>query len=598
MGSRQATDTKVAKEALQSIEKFARELNVDLEELFVGVEHLLQEPTATWNELAIIYDNIGRLAATDEELVRIGGPLVKESSVAVIARSASLFVDPNSLLLNAPHATTTRIFPLLNVETSNEESHVRIRHWLPETARPSRAFFVICAGVYEYITTTIGLAKSDVLWTADGHSGTYRVYPPPSQTLWARIRATTRVLINSQATIAEFQRNQVDIAARQAALEAVLSERAEALDERERALAAEQRALEIRDRFLQTMGHELRTPFNGLVHTTKALRSPEPDDDRNQLLQAMTDSSLRLCTILDSILTFAKLTSGDVAWLPSVHRLTDLADTIAASVSDIAQEKNIQIHTHLTTPGWWELDMAQLTRIGRELAKNAIEHSPSHSDVHFRFGIQQSRLCMEFEDQGPGIEEKDLQRVFEPFCQLETKHVRRTRGSGLGLSIVKATCEGIGGSVYLEPLPKEGLRVYVEIPTSAAESPVKQSTGRLVLIVDDDRINRLVAQRLLKKLACCVEMAEDGKIAVEKVLSKNFDLVLMDCEMPNLDGWAATRVLRSQGLRIPIVAATAYAGEQDRRRCWEAGMNDFLAKPLSAQLLESVIEKWLGPPPK
>ncbi|MEO1335442.1 MAG: response regulator, partial [Myxococcota bacterium] len=202
-------------------------------------------------------------------------------------------------------------------------------------------------------------------------------------------------------------------------------------------------------------------------------------------------------------------------------------------------------------------------------------------------------------DTGRGIPERDQAQIFSIFAQGDDSSTRAAGGTGLGLALVSRSIELLKGEVLLDSTVGKGSCFTIRVPAESLSAPkvvkVAEPSGEgRVLVVDDDRINRMLLRRMVQKEGFKVDLAEDGVEAVSLVQQNHYDLVFMDCEMPNMDGWEATRKIRETGSEQPIVAATAYVTPADRERCRDAGMNGFLAKPLSVKMVKSLLLRWVA----
>jgi PAS domain S-box-containing protein len=367
-------------------------------------------------------------------------------------------------------------------------------------------------------------------------------------------------------------------------------------DQLRRAAAAAGAAAEAKTAFLATMSHEIRTPMNGVIGMIDLLRSAEglPEDAREQADLAHA-SAQQLMRILDDILDFSRLEAGGLALMDEPY---DLAETVRACAElfrarvqpDVAYEVAI-------ADGPWRMhgDAGRVRQVLANLIGNAVKFTPA-GRVRVALERVPDGCRIAIEDTGIGIDEDTIGRLFTPFTQAETGTSRRFGGSGLGLAIARRLAGLMGGRIDVQSRPGSGSSFALMLPRRSAEPAQPSPTtptplpaaglGLRVLLVEDEMVNRLVARDMLRRLGCAVEIAGDGVEALECMAEGRIDAVLMDVQMPRLDGREATRRWRererSQGLpRLPIIALTAYALPEDREQCMQAGMDAFLSKPVS-----------------
>ncbi|WP_370199153.1 ATP-binding protein [Roseibium sp.] len=385
----------------------------------------------------------------------------------------------------------------------------------------------------------------------------------------------------------------------------------------EKAYEAAEAGNKAKSEFLATIGHEIRTPLNGILGMAELLAQKELPEEETGYVRTITSSGNTLLEMINEILDFAKIEYGSLETEQIVFRLDELVQEAAAVVEGKALEQNDELKLNIDPTleqAFIKSDPTRLKRVLLNLLSNAVkftENGSIHVDVVAgKVADETLELKISVKDSGIGIAEEAQKQLFTAFHQVDSSISRRFGGTGLGLAICKQIVEAMGGSIGVFSIPGEGATFSFTLPVQLAHAPAANLTGldsgstptalipRLrVLLVEDNVINQRVATKLLERLGQEVIIASDGREAVKHVQDATFDLVLMDVQMPDLDGIAATRLIRNIGApfdKLPIIAMTANASDRHRQDCLDAGMNAFESKPVTFQRLATILREY-GP---
>ncbi len=379
-----------------------------------------------------------------------------------------------------------------------------------------------------------------------------------------------------------------------------------------------EKANRAKSEFLANMSHEIRTPLNGIVAMTELLGRSGLTAEQRDIAAVVLQSSESLMTIVNDILDFSKIEAGGMD-------IEQIAFDVRATVEDAvrlfeprAQQKDLKIEFRIASdvPRMTVGDPLRTRQILMNLLSNAIKFTESG-----RVGVEVTRagdpehglaLLFRVSDTGIGIAPEISGKLFRAFTQADSGATRKFGGTGLGLAIALRLVTLMGGSIGMESEPGKGSVFWFVIPAPFVEHPAPAALpkpvesaitatrvpDRRILIVEDNPVNQIVAARALKTLGYAADIAPSGEAALDVMRNQRFDLILMDCQMPGMDGYqTATEIRRREAgsQRTPIVAMTANSVEGDRERCAEAGMDDYVSKPFRISTLERALQRWLCP---
>jgi signal transduction histidine kinase/ActR/RegA family two-component response regulator len=384
-------------------------------------------------------------------------------------------------------------------------------------------------------------------------------------------------------------------------------ENAALADERAAALEAAQASDTAKSRFLAMVSHEIRTPLNGILGMVQVLRGQQPDPRADHSLQVVENSARHLGRIIDDLLDLSRLDFSRMELQPAALNVRKVVTGVVEILEPLASRRGLEVamRWHGDIPPWVIGDAARIGQVLHNLVGNALKFTNRGTVTLTVTAEAAGRLAIAVEDTGPGISEADQQRIFDAFERVGD--VGLLPGTGLGLTIARRLAQAMDGDVTCESRLGQGsiFRFTFAAPTAPHGGPqvplasgqtagVQASAASPVLVVDDNEVNTLVARSMLDQLGVESDAAADGQQALTAMQQRRYAVVLMDCHMPVLDGWEATRRWRASetGDRLPIIGVTASAAPEDRQACLDAGMDEHLPKPYEQTALADLLMRF------
>jgi len=387
------------------------------------------------------------------------------------------------------------------------------------------------------------------------------------------------------------------------------------LEERAVRLAESNR---LKNDFLATISHEFRTPLNGILGSLE-LAADEHGKPQLNSLQDARNSARDMLDLVDNVLTYTELQAGNRIMSPETIELAPMIRSAADYIRQQCHNKHLTFELVLQPglPNHIRADIKCIRHALKALLENAVKFTQK-GQIRIEVGVSQmnnmTTLDIHIRDTGIGMTAAELSRVQDYFYQGDGSDQRRYQGLGIGLSLVRAVCHCMKGRLEIDSEKHQGTDVHLHLPVQALgrsevrliknrveaveTTPIENIRGR-ALVVEDNTINQRVLHSMLSRLQLKVDVADNGEKALEMLNSERayrYDMIFMDCQMPVMDGFEATRILRASNIserHSPVIAVTANAMSGDQQRCLDAGMNDYLSKPISLEQIRQIVQKWL-----
>lgn len=387
---------------------------------------------------------------------------------------------------------------------------------------------------------------------------------------------------------------------------------------KEEALLAKYQAEEAtkaKSSFLANMSHEIRTPMTGILGFVELLASKETDPERKKQFNIIKNSSNTLLTIINDILDFSKIENGKLDIESHPSKIVDFLQEIKVIFDEIMIKKNITFEFIIgdNIPNYILIDEVRVKQVILNLLNNAVKFTNNNGLIIFEaiYDKNEEKLFVTVSDTGIGISKDKLEHIFEAFSQEDVSITRKFGGTGLGLTISSKLVSLMGGSLKVESKVGEGSRFYFDIKSKVCKDidfdreidkpkiDKKTDLNGHILIVDDNETNQILLKAYLERLSFTYDLANDGIEAVEMYKQNFYDVILMDENMPNMNGIEATKVIRNiekenKSIHTPIVALTANALKEDRVNFLNAGMDEYISKPYTEKDIESVLNIFLS----
>lgn len=396
-----------------------------------------------------------------------------------------------------------------------------------------------------------------------------------------------------------------------------ITERVALEEQRTNALVREQTAIaasKLKTEFLARASHELRTPLNAIAGYCDLLTGSKLEREQRESVRVIRQSTDELLYLINDLLDYTKNSAAELKIEKSEFNLHDMVNFVSSQIVGVQNQTRCTFSKNLASnlPVWFEGDVMRLSQILRNLLSNAYKFTPE-GNIELKVSrTKNGNIYFAVTDSGVGIANESKEKIFQPFTRVQDKSWNAVPGTGLGLAICKQLVELMNGNIGFESEVGKGSTFWFEIPLTevslaknidlgkTTKTPTLSKRAYRILVAEDNEVSQKMALKQLHKLGYSACAVDNGADVVKRLQQEHFDLVLMDCEMPELDGFEATRSIRSstspKNQKIPIIGLSANAHMDDGRNWHDVGMNDYLTKPVSLNSLSSVLGKWLNQP--